>query len=262
LRSTDLLYVDVAIINDSNINTGAFRVSLYVDGVYQKEWQYNDGLSAGDSTSVEDYSYLILAAGEHTLKVVVDSSNTVAESHEDDNVYERTVTVEMSSDGNLRPYRPDGWSDKIVVSNAMGTTTDNNSFKSNDEIYVDWAIENGSRVDIRTAYEITLYVDGVNIQIWSSDILRTGSYNFANDYNIGPLTAGQHTIKIVADSNNTVIESNEDDNVYEKTIMVEESIPDARGSLSTEGRSTNTGGNDARYGCAIDHCNDLPVVNR
>jgi subtilase family serine protease len=58
-----------------------------------------------------------------------------------------------------------------------------------------------------------LYVDSVAKTYWSKDPpLNSNYYIHAEDYSIGSLSAGMHTIKIVVDSTNTIIESNELDN--------------------------------------------------
>ena len=46
-------------------------------------------------------------------------------------------------------------------------------------------------------------------------------YGYVTDYSIGSLSAGTHTIKVVADSTGAVGESYESDNEYTKTITVQ-----------------------------------------
>jgi hypothetical protein len=45
-------------------------------------------------------------------------------------------------------------------------------------------------------------------------------YVYASDVLISPLTAGTHTLRVVADSTNAIAESNEADNQYTKTFTV------------------------------------------
>ncbi len=126
---------------------------------------------------------------------------------------------------NLTSYLPQGWSDEIVVSNVTGTTTDSSPLYPTDTLYVDFAVINDSDVAINTPFSIDLYVDGVWENSWSMSSLNTHYYGYVTDYSIGSLSAGTHTIKVVADPTNAVAETNEGDNVYIKTITVKENSP-------------------------------------
>jgi len=122
---------------------------------------------------------------------------------------------------NLTPYKPVGWSDKIVVSKTTGTNTDSSPLYSTDTLYVDWAVINNGTGATAARFYTKLYVDGGERQSWYTDPpLNANYYAYATDYSIGTLSAGTHTIKIVADSTGAIVESNEGDNDYTKTITV------------------------------------------
>jgi hypothetical protein len=122
---------------------------------------------------------------------------------------------------NLTPYQPSGWSDKVVVSNVTGTNTDGSSLKTNDTLYVDWAVLNNGTAATATTFYTKLYVDGVERTSWfTNPPLAVNSYTYVQDYSLGSLSAGPHTIKIVADATSAITESNESDNEYTKTITV------------------------------------------
>ncbi|HKB64826.1 MAG TPA: glycoside hydrolase domain-containing protein, partial [Pyrinomonadaceae bacterium] len=125
------------------------------------------------------------------------------------------------SQPNLVPYQISGWSDKIVVSTLTGTNTDSSSYRTNDTLYVDWAEANiGTAATVPTFYS-DLYVDGVFRQTWQTNFsLAPGAAANVLDYSIGSLSAGQHTIKIIIDTTNTISESSESDNEYTKIIAV------------------------------------------
>ena len=122
---------------------------------------------------------------------------------------------------NLVTYQPSGWSDKIVVSTTTGTNTDTMPLTETDILYMDWAVLNDSTIPILTQHFYTLYVDGVEKEIWNSPELNPGHYTNVIDFSIGKLSAGTHEIKIVADSTDVISEKNESDNSYIKTITVE-----------------------------------------
>jgi hypothetical protein len=69
-------------------------------------------------------------------------------------------------------------------------------------------------------------VDGALKNSWFSDPpLNSGFFAFAEDYALGTLPAGTHTLRIKADSGNAISESNELDNEYTKTINVSAPAP-------------------------------------
>ena len=121
---------------------------------------------------------------------------------------------------NLGPSQPSGWADKIVVSNKKNTSLDASLLYSTDLLYVDWAVLNGSTADINMGFSVALYVDGTLKGTFSTGYVKAGNYLQWKDYLIGSLSAGIHTIRIVADSGGVIDESNEEDNEYTKNITV------------------------------------------
>jgi M6 family metalloprotease-like protein len=221
LYTTDTLYVDWAVINNGTGATAAsFYTKLYVDGVEKQSWYTSPPMEVNYYAFVTDYSIGTLSAGTHTIKIVADSTGVISESNESDNEYTKTITVTASTQPNLTPYKPTSWSGKIVVSNVTGTNTDNSPLYIIDTLYVDWAVINDSDVSISSRFYTALYVDGVLKNSWYWDSLNPHSYVNVNDYSIGSLSAGTHTVKIVADSTGVISESNESDNEYTKTITV------------------------------------------
>ncbi|UCF36857.1 MAG: hypothetical protein JSU96_18930 [Acidobacteriota bacterium] len=133
---------------------------------------------------------------------------------------------------NLAMYRPQGWSDSIVVSTTTGTTTDSASFTTEDTLYVDHAITNNGDSDIEVEFHTQLLVDGVPKASWYMEPpFETGMWGSARDYSIGKLAKGTHTITIKIDYLDEVAESDETDNTYTKTIV----IGDDAGGTSYDG---------------------------
>lgn len=102
LRDTDDLYVDFAVANaGSSSVTESFRVELFIDGrlarTFESERSTSSPLMSNYFTSWSDYWIGRLSAGTHTLKIVVDSEDSVSESNETDNEFSRTVTVRQVS---------------------------------------------------------------------------------------------------------------------------------------------------------------------
>ncbi|MCY3757290.1 MAG: hypothetical protein OXG96_06165 [Acidobacteria bacterium] len=102
LRDTDDLFVDFAVINDGSASvTESFSVELFIDGrparTFESERSSASPLMSNYLTSWSDYWIGRLGAGTHTLKIVVDTEDSVSESNERDNEYSRTITVRQSS---------------------------------------------------------------------------------------------------------------------------------------------------------------------
>lgn len=218
LFPTQTLYVDWAAINDgAETITKTFYTRLYVDGVQKYQW-YTTGLAAGSFVSVSDYNIGSLTAGSHTIKIVLDATGAIKEDDESDNEYTRTITI--YPDVNLAPYQPFGWDNRIVISTITGNNTSSSVFLTTDNIYVDWAALNNGANDITATFYIRLYIDDVSRGAWTKGGLNHNTYTTGVDYNVGKLTTGDHTFKIVVDSEGQVAESDETDNEYSRTITV------------------------------------------
>lgn len=169
---------------------------------------------------------------------------------------------------NLTPYQPAGWSDKIVVSKAPGTNTNDTSFSPSDTLYVDWAEANLGAAATSSLHYIELRVDGVLVDYWYVDAgFLNGYYAAVPDYVLGTLTPGSHTITLIADSTNAVAESDETDNQYTRTIVIGGAaipIPDfnADGKADIIWRHNGTGTNYAWFmsGAVQIGANYIPAV--
>jgi len=127
---------------------------------------------------------------------------------------------------NLSMYRPEGWSDTVVVSTVTGTSIDSYRMTTSDTLYVDWSTINLGSTATTARFSVELYVDD-SLRA-SSDVYppfhfvpgHGGSYVAAQDYSIGSLPAGTHTIRVKTDATEVIEESDETDNEYVKTIVV------------------------------------------
>jgi hypothetical protein len=97
------VFVSWAVLNGAggaHIST-RFYNQLYVDGNLRFTW-FTDTLTAGFYAFVNGYNLGKLAPGNHTLRLVSDSTSVIAESDESDNDYSRTFFVNST---NLAPPR-------------------------------------------------------------------------------------------------------------------------------------------------------------
>src|SRR5215217_577804 len=152
-----------------------------------------------------------------------------------------TNFIITNSSPNLTPFQPSGWSDKIVVSTSTGTNTDSSTLRTTDTLFVDWAIWNNGTAATTSNVLIKLFVDGVERNAWISEPLNPNFFTSIQDQSIGSLTAGAHTIRIVADPLNAISESNESDNEYTKTITVTNPVGALQLTAATYSASEGTG---------------------
>jgi M6 family metalloprotease-like protein len=218
--TSDTLYVDCAIVNDTSVAVNQpFWMSLYVDGDPVWNWRVSS-LSGNTHEQWQDLYLGGLSIGEHQIKMIADTLGTVEETSENDNTYTRTITVKEAGLPNLAPFKPSGWSDKIVVSNVRGTHTDV-SLHGDDKLYVDWSVINKGPGDVTEKFTVMLYVDGFKKKTWTrSEGLEAGQSLSVSDFALKSLEEGLHQIKIQVDRENAVVEGNDSDNQYTRFIEV------------------------------------------
>ena len=161
------------------------------------------------------YSYTVLSTTQYIIGIAAQSTGNY------------TVTVSAggapppSGQANLTPCTPSGWSAPIVVATTTGGTTDASVIRTTDTLYVDYAVCNLGTASTGVGFTNQLYLDGVLIRTGTlSTPLDVNHFAGANDFAVSPLSAGTHTLRVVADSTNAVNESNEADNQYTKTFTV------------------------------------------
>ena len=130
---------------------------------------------------------------------------------------------------NLRPFRPtainepdgDGdWSSPLVVSNRVGTVTDDAPLTDNDTLFIDWAVVNDGTSATPIDSFVSLFVNGVEVEFWRVNPLDNDSFVFVKDFELGSLSPGMHELRLVADIDNDIAESNENDNTITRNIVV------------------------------------------
>jgi len=152
----------------------------------------------------------------------MDPYDQLAETSGSNNQATFTFTVGNAQNSNITPYQPQGWSAPIVVATTTGTHSDSTSLRTNDTVYVDWALINNGAGPTSVRFYTSLYVNGERRGRWTtSPPVEATNYQFVNDFNIGTLSAGSHTLRLVVDSDNELTESNESDNEYVRTVFVQ-----------------------------------------
>ena len=166
----------------------------------------------------------------------------------------------QSGPPNLKPYRPEGWSEAIVVSTRQGDHLNARRLTSTDPLYVDFAVINSGGSPVRTPFRIDLYLDGA---LWDSFDVPAGlaprAYRFQEDYLIRRLAPGTHTLRIVADGGGAVSESDESDNDYTRTLIVAGDCTPLATRISPRGGGTLTPNRAPNCGESTARISSLPT---
>ena len=220
------------------------RVDLYYDGVLVA-WRLGDGAIAGGFPSRVAWSGLQgivpITPGEHTLKVVIDPTNLVVESDETNNVFQKVFTwdtgpvpVKPAVTAAAAPVLPQpltasnlqpGWmfdSDGPISLFHEGDTAHNPPLIVGQDVLLRVAVKNRSSVGTRIPFSVDVFFDDklVNTIVFRAGIPQKAILSSLWDGLSGEtdITPGEHTVKIVIDSRDSVREADEDDNVFESTF--------------------------------------------
>ena len=238
------------------------RVDLYYDGVLVA-WRQGDGAIAGGFPSRVAWSGLQgivpITPGEHTLKVVIDPTNLVAESDETNNVFQKVFTwdtgpvpVKPAVTAAAAPVLPQplaasnlqpGWtfdSDGPISLFHEGDTAHNPPLIVGQDVLLRVAVKNRSSVGTRIPFSVDVFFDDklVNTIVFRAGIPQKAILSslwggLSGEVDITP---GEHTLKIVIDSRESIREADEDDNVFESTFTWLQEPPPPTGPIeySTE----------------------------
>ena len=214
INATQPVFVDVALNNGGNGPASqAFTTELYLDGVLLRTFSQMLPVAPGSAARL-DVPIGPLSAGQHTLRVRVDTGTSVPESNEADNEIVRTFTVLPGPSPNLAPGT-------IVVSSTTGTTTDTPVFQITDSVFVDFSTINDGQLVTGTASTADVFLDNVLVaQSPISATLGAGQTASVLDLPLGSVAAGSHTLRVVLDSGHVLAESNETDNEFTKLFTV------------------------------------------
>lgn len=243
------IYTDWGCGNFGSGDAGHFRYGLYIDGS-RVLYVDQSSLAAGYATYAEDGPVGPLSAGIHTFKIVCDYDFEVSESNESNNEYSRTFTIAARTQlPDLRPHKGSGWDNTIVLSTVTGTNTTAGTIYDHQTIYADFGCGNYGTGDAGH-FRYGFYIDGSRVGYVDRSSLAAGSASVVADASVDPLSAGLHTFKVVCDYDSEVVESNESNNEYSRTITVStpppgdteiSSVSPDRGSAGTSTEVTING---------------------
>ncbi|MCH8206163.1 MAG: hypothetical protein IH956_04075 [Chloroflexi bacterium] len=235
LRLDGEIFVSWAIANEQPAAVShLFFTDLYLDGAFIERWEF-DGLPASQVGFVDDWNGLIgrarLVPGRHTLTLVVDSTDLIAETDESDNAIEWEFRLEASASltpmplptrlPDLVPFSPPGWDGPLVATAYTGTTVDG-PLSVSVPTYIRYSVQNQGLSSARERVWVHIFLDGVLVEatFWDGGIVETllARPEWDGLPRVIRLTPGTHTLKMVIDPTDLVIESDESNNTFEKQL--------------------------------------------
>jgi hypothetical protein len=218
-------YVDWSIVNNGAAITAPFYTCLYLDGMEQMCWYHSSGLPAGYYSWVSDYQLsATITTGWHTLGITADATNLIAETNEGNNTWEASFYWNGPTQPDLVPYTPAGWDYPLVPTSGTGTTTV--GLLTSAQTYLDWAVMNNGTATT-TGFYTCVYLDGTEIVCSNhANGLGQGYYSYVMDWLVQQqISPGNHTLRLVVDAYNNVVEANETNNTWETVFYWAESCP-------------------------------------
>ena len=179
-------------------------------------------------------------AGTYTIKIVADPANIAREYVENNNSSFCSFTVVEATQGTPDLYfsKLNSWNSPLFFTDSATSDNPRTSYAEGENIYFRWQISNnGDAAAIDWDRSIDIYVDCKLYDTVSYDsLVKLGTNNSQMGYyalvNHG-LSIGQHSIKLVLDPQNTVVESTESNNTITETF----SIAKLSGDLSFKNNS-------------------------
>lgn len=114
---------------------------------------------------------------------------------------------------NLTYDWPSGWDWPVVASPDAGTHSTGTLY-GNEQTYIDWAVTNWG-LEAAQSFKVRLYIDGAAQEFTVSNGLDPWESFQLLDYCLTTIAPGPHTLKLVIDPNDEVLEDDEDDNEFQ-----------------------------------------------
>ncbi len=192
----------IAVINATVSNIGAgdtlrsFTTKLYIDGKYMASSYYSGGLRVGEKVYIVFYT--LIRGGRHNITIAVDTEHNIPDSNWSNNNYYIVWDVPA-------PDIEITWIDYPSVVNE------------GEEFNIVFNITNTGVGDTVIDFYVDLVVDGVK---YESLLIENGlsiGETVTRSYKLS-LTAGEHTIEIIADPEERTGDSNRSNNIVSLNI--------------------------------------------
>ncbi len=198
-------------------------------------WDYGDGEIGASCAASHTHTYT--SAGTYTVSLTVSGpggSDSVIHSN-----YITATAAPPLSQPDLVPFPRPERSNPVSLASVAGTTTDGTLY-AGQPTYLDWGFMNTGNANISTAFKVDLYIDNQLFIDYAFSGFNAGSSAGADDWAVSWNTPGWHWVKLVLDPDNTVIESNENNNVWTAQYYWESNLPTRPLALSPAGLISDT----------------------
>ncbi len=125
------------------------------------------------------------------------------------------------TDVDIVPVMPEGWDATLLVTTEKDAILSGSSFATEDDVYVNFALTNVGTSKV-SPFDIAVYVDGEVVDIISFETLPAKDVPvIVSGVALGKLPEGEHTIAVMVDSNDVILELDEENNRVEAVIRVD-----------------------------------------
>ena len=208
---------------------GSYFIDIYLDEILAERWT-GTSISPSQFLSVEGYADLLelfnLAPGTHTFRLTIDPTDQINETSEANN----TRTIEFTWEGqiantpvpgsrlpNLSLVVGTGDRAPLVAAPFAGAAS-SGGLSIHGETHISISVLNDSPITIDQTISLYILFDGVVVRKANFTGLLGGQTITLDWDGLGsvvPITAGLHTLKLIADPTGVIFESNETDNSFE-----------------------------------------------
>jgi hypothetical protein len=202
--SEESVDIDGTIRNEGDLAASSIGWQILVDGSAVASGTVSS-LSPGSSASVGASGVGPFDVGDRTVQLVVDGGMSIRESNDSNNTASTTFTV-------VPPPAPD------LVVTSISFSPENPT--SAEQVTVTIVIENqGSLGAVEVLWK--MFLDGSLAYVTDppESFIGPGS-SITRSLTGGPLSAGDHTFEFFVDADESIAESNEDNNTLSRTLTV------------------------------------------
>ena len=190
-------------------------------------WVYGDGQTG--TSCANPHTHVYNSTGSYSVTLTVDGPGGW-----DDLTRSDYIVVTEPSQPDLVPYPRGSGSIPVVISSITGTSVNDTLF-AGQPVFIDWGFKNIGNSNISEAFKVDLFIDDLRIIDYAYVGLGAGTAGGYSDMNYTWNTPGFHTVKLVVDSENSVAESNEENNTWSAQFYWEASLPVGPTTISPSG---------------------------
>lgn len=213
-------------IYKKDVSVNSFITKFYIrkEGILRTVLEehtaaYSDTYSESYSTiPTSIWSWTPREAGTYEIQVIVDVSNNIAESNENNNTLTKTITVSQGSSVILPDLRP--------TSISLWQNHQQSHYYTNEQVDITGGIFTDN-TDANT-FVTKMYIKKAgdnNANNWiEHTAVFAGSPNTMNIWTWTPTEAAAYTVQLIVDIEVDISEANENNNILEQTLVVEEFV--------------------------------------